>query len=92
MFQNSWRAGWRSRLLAALLASYMTISITIQHHEMNTFLWVIPTSNRRLNVHADNRHRILQLNFGTSQTIVPGYKLVGSLHPKAEYECFVIDL
>ena len=79
-------------MLAAQLASYMTISITIQHHEMNTFLWVTPTSNQRLNVHADNRRRIPQLDFGTSRTIVPGSKLVGSFRPEAECGCFVINL
>jgi len=45
MFQNSSKAGWRSKMLAALRASYMTISITIQHHEMNTFLWVTRPSD-----------------------------------------------
>jgi hypothetical protein len=71
-------------MLAAQLASYMTISITIQHHEMNTFP-LSQTPKQLSSFRAHDRHRILQPSSGSS-------KLIGSAQPKARCECLVIDL
>jgi hypothetical protein len=74
-------------MLAALRASYMTISITIQHHEMNIFS-LSSTPELLSSFRAYDRQCFFQLNSG------PGGSLracrIGSA--ASSFERFVIDL
>ena len=73
-------------MLAAMRASYMTFSITIQHHEMNTFLWSL-TPCLLSTFRAYELKCFLQLNSGPGDSLRA--RRIGSA--ARSLECFVID-